>query len=188
MTVVIAYIDGNAIVIGCDSCVTEGDFTSIRGGGIPKIWEIFNGEECIVVGFAGNCSELSFVRHAFKWPSRLQSQSIENWLVESVQPELSHAFRKRFKKYDADYQLEWEMIMLIKPGRIFRLSQCGDVEESVELYNAIGSGRHVALGALASLDREAPNLVSWEKVQVALNVCEKYHSSVRKPFHLHALV
>jgi ATP-dependent protease HslVU (ClpYQ) peptidase subunit len=187
MTVIIAYVDGNAIVMASDSCVTESDFITTRGG-VPKMWKINNSCEDILIGFAGNCAEMTFIRNSFIWPRRDPNQTLEAWLCDSVQPRIQKAIEKRFRYRGPEYLVEWEIILGIKPNRIFRLTPCGDVEENSDNFNAIGSGREVALGSLSSLELESKKLYSWEKVDVAMTTAEKYIASVRKPFHYTALV
>lgn len=185
MTCIVAIIDGNCVVMGSDSASVEGENMSVRAGS-SKSWSCYVGKEEILVGFAGNFAEGNFIRYAFEWPKRKKGQEVAEWLVADVQPNIQKCLKERFEDRK-DVPIEWVLLIGVKPGRLFVLSQCGDVQEALAPYAAIGAGFSTALGCLETLDLESSSLLSWERVEMALKVSEKFHSSVRGPMNLHAL-
>jgi ATP-dependent protease HslVU (ClpYQ) peptidase subunit len=165
------------------------DITYVRKG-CSKAWEFQVSGARFLAGFAGNYAEGNFIRYCFKWPNREYDQSIEMWLHSVVQPLLCTEIKKRFEDR-ANISIEWELILCSKQSSkvsIFKLGQCGDVEESLEDFDAIGSGCMSALTSFAALKYSKINLVSWEFLDIALKVTEDNHGSVRGPFHFLTLV
>ena len=184
MTCIVAVLDGRCVVMGSDSAASEGDLLTIRSNS-SKSWIFEHSNESIICGFCGNFGEGQFIRHAFKWPARKHGQSWEQWLVKDVQPALQKALKVRFEDRK-DVDIDWALLIGVKPGRIFALSRCGDVEESSLPFAAIGSGANAALGCLFALrDTAYP---SWEKAELALRAAQQFHLSVRGPFYVDALV
>jgi ATP-dependent protease HslVU (ClpYQ) peptidase subunit len=189
MTCIVTYIDGNAVVMGGDTVCSEGEYITNREG-TPKIWKEYNGIEEFLIGFAGNCGELSYLRYSFEWPIRKLDESLERWINNSVSPRLQNKFKKRFENRPQAIESEWEILIAFKGGRVFRISICGDVEETRECYNAIGSGRYLALSCIEALHRNCKEkLVSWEFVEEALKISERFMGgSVRGPFNYLSIV
>ena len=184
MTCIIAIRDGNCVVMGSDSACIEGDNITT---GISKTWilELHNTE--YLIGFAGNFAEGDYIRYGFKWPKQNYNQSLNSWLVKDVQPALQKSLKERFDDRK-DIPIEWILLFCAKPGKLFVLSQCGHVEESNSNFIAIGSGRETANGCLETFERLNSSLVSWEKIDEALLITAKFHTSVRGPNHLKVLV
>jgi ATP-dependent protease HslVU (ClpYQ) peptidase subunit len=137
----------------------------------------------ILCGFSGNFAEGLFIRHAFQWPKKPHCMSYIQWLVKNVQPALQKALKSRFEDRK-DVPIDWSLLVAIKPGHIFSLSVCGDVEESRLPYAAIGSGASAALGCLYAV---SGTMCSWEAAELSLQSAQQFHSSVRSPFHTLAL-
>lgn len=187
MTVVVAAIDGNCVVVGSDSASCRNIDEINERKGSSKAWEFTHCGVKFIAGFAGNFAEGNFIRYSFHWPI-MKTKNVESWLHSCVQPNLNKALRERFEDRVAD--IEWELLLAVKVGSspfLYRLSQCGDVEESASNFTAIGSGGISALACLETLKYES-NLTSWEKVDLAMHVSAKLHSTVRGPFHMLALV
>jgi ATP-dependent protease HslVU (ClpYQ) peptidase subunit len=172
--------------MGSDSAAIMDDSVSIRCGS-SKSWKCKVGSEEFLIGFAGNFAEGLFIRYGFSWPLR-KKESLESWLVSKVQPALQKALFERFEQRNKDTEIDWSLLIAAKPGRIFSLSICGDVEECASNFAAIGSGKTAALGCLQTLQMEKSSLVSWERAELALRVAQNFLSSVREPFHFQALV
>ena len=186
MTCIVAVVDGSCVVMGSDSAAIMDDSISIRSGS-SKSWKCQIGRDEFLVGFSGNFAEGLFIRYGFAWPER-RAENMESWLVSKVQPALQEALFKRFEQRNKNTELDWSLLIAAKPGRIFSLSMCGDVEECAFTFAAIGSGKTAALGCLQTLELEHSPLVSWERAELALKVAQTFQSSVRAPFHLQALI
>jgi ATP-dependent protease HslVU (ClpYQ) peptidase subunit len=66
------------------------------------------------------------------------------------------------------------------------LSEIGDIEETVDNFAVIGSAERFALGVLKTLEND--NMFTWEKIQKALEIAEKFDCSVKGPMHLDILI
>lgn len=221
MTCIVAIIDGKCVVMGSDSGSSlEGDDLIRKRAGVSKVWKVHIpvilkkqnyfknkknnksrfrkqdkkvvGGENLIVGFCGTFGEGLFIRHGFQWPLIEQGQTVENWLVKNVQPSLNKSLKQRFGEHE---EFDWSLLIGVKPGRVFALLPCGDVEESVENYSSIGSGSVAALSTLKTMDYmqennkwNTSNMYSWEKADAALRVAACLHTSVQSPFHCDVLI
>jgi hypothetical protein len=200
MTCTVAIIDGHAVVMASDSASTsdEGELVVRRSG--CKVWTARSGHgpvsahdhhtPCdLIVGFSGVFTYGLWVRHAFNWPMRPAGMPSESWLVSRVQPALAAGIKARFGDKVGD---DWTFLVGVRePGaraRLFTLYSNGDVEEAAAPYAAIGLGAAPALGCLATLDATGSATPSWERLQQALDVAEMFHTSVRGPMHVDALI
>lgn len=175
MTCIVGYIDGNAVLMGCDSAATDSN-NNIRIRKQKKVWKINN---CVLVGFTGNFSELCYLQHVFKWPKIKRNISIEKWLLKKVHPKIKEEFKDR--------ESSWTLMFgFAKPGRLLILTDCGDLEENMDNFNSIGNSDNCALGCLKTLENSEK--YSWEKIEIALEICENYNNCVKRPINIEALV
>jgi hypothetical protein len=167
MTCVIAYVDGRVVLVACDSAATTDSSITVRRGA-SKIWTMHN---CIV-GFCGDFGFGQWVRYVFQWDAPYEPY--EQWLVVT-QTKLKKAIVKRFEKSE-----DWQLIVAID-GRVFVLSPCGDVEETCKNFAAIGTGADTAKGALECM--KDTDMMSWEKIDKAMEIAADYNCDVRLPVH-----
>jgi len=186
MTCTVGHVDGDVVVIGSDSSATDDSGALSTRRGSQKVWVARVQEDfSVLVGFSGGFAQGCWVRHNFKWPQRPVWMAPQQWLVARVQPALKTSLSGRFGSA-AWKEMDWALLVgLRSPGRLYVLSPCGDVEEASVPYAAIGAAAQLATGCLAAL--EAADLPSWVRVEQALYVSERFHSTVRAPMHILAL-
>jgi len=172
MTCTIGYIDGNVVVMGSDSAATTEDNSLKLRKGSTKVWI----QNDYLIGFCGHFSVLMFLKHVFKWPTKKDHYSIEYWLLKKVFPKIRDYFKER---PDVTWTL---MFGFPKPGRLIILDQFGDIEETHDNFAVIGSSENLALGCLKGM--ENLDIPSWEKIDKALSVAEKYNNSVKGPMYI----
>jgi 20S proteasome alpha/beta subunit len=176
MTCTIGYIDGNVVVMGCDSAATDEDGAVKIRKGCTKVWKI----DDYIVGFCGNFPELMVLRHVFKWPKRKHYETIEHWLISKVYKSICEQFQDK-------PEISWTLLFgFAKPGRLIVLDQNGDLEECEENFAVIGSAERFAVGSLKTLENNS--MYSWEKIETALDIAATYDNSVRKPMHINVLI
>lgn len=181
MTCIAAYIDGNVVVMSCDSSSTLDDGSLVVRRGQQKMWTTKCGIK-IILGFCGQFGKGQWIRYGFQWPEFYEP--LENWLITSVQPALRQSMIQRF---GTDTNLDWTLLLGIsKPGRLFILSPCGDIEESTKKFAAIGSGSDLAKGALEAL--ESVDMLSWDRLESAMSAASQFRTDVHGPVHLQALI
>ena len=185
MTVIVAKTDGDVVLMGCDSSSITDDGKFVVRRGNTKVWKFTLGSEDIMIGFCGTFAVGSWVRYGFEWPA--VQYPIKQWLVVDVVPALRESIAKRFRLDNKDEFDTTFILCFRRPGRIFVLSPCGDVEEPSNTFTAIGSGSEIALGAMSTLKMIGSDLMSWDEVDIALKTSEQHHSSVHGPMHILAL-
>lgn len=183
MTCTVGYKNSTEIVMGADSCSSDDDGTFMIRQGSSKVWKVEIPGLEFLVGFCGNFAEGSWLRHAFVWPKFNPKKDLMSWLVGEVQPKISKAMKNRFEeRKGVEIDFTFMFGVSLPTPRLFVLSMCGDVAESVRNFEAIGSGASVALGCLECLQQlEADD--AEKNVLKSLNVSEMYNASVRGPMH-----
>jgi ATP-dependent protease HslVU (ClpYQ) peptidase subunit len=171
MTCTIGYVDGEVVLIGADSASTssDGSFTLLPSS---KLWT----EKNMTIGFCGNYSLLTFIKHCFKWPLR-EKESHEKYLAKSTF-KLMHDIQKQFQK--AALNEDWQLLIAIE-NKLFKIYSDGNVEP-VKTFTTIGSGGDLAMACLVM--QQAMPLTSWEKMENAFITASQLNSSVKAPYEV----
>jgi ATP-dependent protease HslVU (ClpYQ) peptidase subunit len=184
MTITMALQDGNVMLMACDSAATDDTFELATRKGCSKAWvQHVEGVGKVLVGFSGNYASGLWIRHGFAWPFKPHTESLESFLVKSVQPHLQRSFHKRFPSETDENRVQWE-ILVATPSQLFKVRSCGDVEACSGSFACIGDGAQVAQGALHAC---AHTLSSWEALEAAFSACKTFRASVHGPLHILAL-
>jgi hypothetical protein len=183
MTITIAYLDQNVVYLGSDSASTDDNNELVCRKGCSKSWVLeVRGLGNVLVGFSGMFATGMWIRYGFHWPSKKSSESIEEYLVRIVQPALQKSLQTRFILDVDERRTNWELLFAV-PDHIFKIQACGNIEECLFAYAAIGDGAQIAEGVLyCSVD-----LPPWESMEKAFYVSSLHRASVKGPFHIHAL-
>lgn len=72
-------------------------------------------------------------------------------------------------------------------GRLFRVCSDFQIGESIDQYDAIGSGGEVARGALYVANKPYLEFGPRDKLLYALHAAEQHSAGVRGPFHIESL-
>jgi len=117
-----------------------------------------------------------------KWPEPPpEGSNLESFLVQELVPTL----RQSLQAAGAGQLLEGPRVaqyMIGLRGEIFAIGGDFTALKLQEPWIAIGSGRHVAYGALHALAEL--ELAAEEKVRRALAAAQSYTANVREPFHV----
>jgi len=174
MTIVAAIKDGDAIVVCSDGAASDGSEFSIRKGS-PKVWKVeipYLGSA--IIGFAGTFSICQLIRYKFRVPE-FNHTTLQSYLVD-FQLDLNKFLKKKRDSYKPTEEGEYTLLFAAK-SQILILYPNGDVEETVEGYNAIGDGAQVAMGALGVLN--ATDYTSWEKLQIMFDIVKKNRATIQ---------
>lgn len=194
MTCIVGIVDGSVIVMTADSAATQDNALATRRGN-SKVWRahIRRGNSIIeiLVGFCGHYGCADWMRHAFRWPDWALGTTIEAYLVGIVHPALKKSLESR---YEVPLEEDHHMTLLVgfaarykQRARLVRLMVPeGDVQETDDGFEAIGSGGRVALGCLHGLRNS--EMTSFEKVDASMRAAEAYDCSVKGPFHTEVLM
>jgi ATP-dependent protease HslVU (ClpYQ) peptidase subunit len=185
MTITMVVQHGDVVVLACDSASTDETFDHVTRKGCSKAWvQDISGAQQVLVGFSGNFAAGMWIRFGFEWPRLKRHQSLEEYLVVEVHPALCRSLEKRFKVETDDNRTAWQLLVA-RPGEVFKLHSCGDVESTVLPFAAIGDGYQIAHGVLFALQESCFDV--WEKLEMAFHACVAGRATVRGPLHMLAL-
>lgn len=171
MTCIAAIKTKNEIWMGADSCCGS-DF--IRDFGEPKVFEV--GE--FLIGVCGYVRIINILRHRFYPPEQGTKQSISEYLCTTVQDHLREIYTAvGYIVKKEEFESTVDALLVGYRGKLVHLSNF-EAAEFKEEYASVGSGSHVASGALFALK----NLHPKKRIQVALEAAEHHISTVRRPF------
>ena len=187
MTLIVGLADGGHVYMGTDSAEAGVDNLSVRRD--PQI--VWKGS--FFFGVPGSYRLENLVRYSLVAPASAPGADLRQLLVDEVAAPLrkwamegafSPTVRAKAKGTgDPDYR-EFEALMLVgHQGRLFTIGADGQVVESLDGYDAAGTGDEPALGTLRATRSQSPEL----RVFAALHASEYLTGAVRAPFQVWAL-
>ena len=179
MTCIAGIVSKNTVYIGGDSAGVSGD--SIRRRKDVKVFELANGS--MVLGFTTSFRMGQLLRYGFKVP--LHPEDMDD--MEYLCTKFVDAIRKRFKDggwLERKNDMECGGTFLLGyRGKLFYVGSDFQVGESVDGYDAVGSGKEIAIGALAAL-ANMDDITPEDKIIMSLEASEKFNSGVSSPFNI----
>lgn len=154
MSTVVAVKEQSRVYIGSDTMASSENGSAWYDK--TKIWQSSSNKN-ILVGGVGFTSVIEQVRHGY--PFDADNPTLENvnaWIQDII---------SKFKDVD-NYSF-----LICGNGKIFLATGCGLVIEA-NSYEAIGSGRDVALGALFTINKFVSN--PDEKIRTAISASMRY--------------
>lgn len=142
MTVIAAYIDEKRAIVAADSMVSDGEL----GGEsrLPKIRVVTTPFGDAVVGTAGDASSCNIITLLTTLPKRKKGESRIQYFMDSVPVSWKRAMVRRGLD-PANMQGE---VMLVLPEEIWTYDSNLAADLQGHRFWAIGSGAHIALGAM----------------------------------------
>ena len=178
MTVIAARIKKNgSIVMGCDTCVSNGYSQSITKA--PKVF-IHNK---FIIGTSGNIRTANILQHRFRPPTMTQGQSEDDYLFTSFIDHLRTTLRDSgAMSTDEGTDQMGATLLLGHDGRLFYIYADFGIVESPMPYGAVGSGAMAALGSFHATSEK--NMDAKRQVMTAMEAAAEHACGVRGPFHL----
>ena len=172
MTTIVAIKEGNRVVMGCDSKVTDETGAWWSHPLSKKIMQ--RGE--IIIGGSGDCEPLDIALHIWQPPKTTVAdrKDIYRFVITKLLPSLKQCFK------DNDYQWRTDSS---EPKFNFLIALCGEVFEFQDDFgivmresgiHGIGSGSQYALGALHA----------GATVTQALEIAAAHDTHTGAPFYL----
>ena len=189
MTVVSAIIDGNVCIFSSDSGSFSEESVSIRSN--SKIFsKTIEGAGNCLIGFAGTFAICQWIKFLEFPPCPPNILSMEQYLVQLLQPFLAKSLRKRWKKaegHEAEVDVTDYVLLLGMHGCLYTLYSNGDVEKasannSMFCFASIGSAGEVSNAGMYSIQSCNSTLTSWEILEAGMKNAEKFSLHVRAPF------
>jgi len=179
LTCISGIVHKNIVYIGGDSAGVSGE--SIRKRKDTKVFELGGGK--IVMGFTTSFRMGQLLHYGLKIPPH--PANMED--MEYMCTKFVDALRTRFKEggwMEKRNDMECGGTFLVGyRGRLYYIGSDFQVGESIDGFDAVGSGKEIAIGALQIL-YSMDNLSPEEKLIMALETSEKFNSAVSAPFNI----
>lgn len=173
MTCICAVTDGNEVVMGGDSAMSDEDGDrSLRS---PKVFE----KQSMLFGVSGEMRIGQLIQHVYEVAAPSEHQNLDQFIMrdfcQGLRIFLQEHADELLPSQDGDEM--WRLLVGVQ-GRIFQICSHMSVSESITGYDAIGSATPHALGSLASTEGSPIK----DRVQTALRAAERHHGTVASPF------
>jgi ATP-dependent protease HslVU (ClpYQ) peptidase subunit len=175
MTCIVGLIDKNDILIGADSAGVSGYNLSIRTD--EKVFI----RDHMIIGFTSSFRMGQLLRYNLNIPEYSHGIDIFEWMVTKFIPAIRECLKSGgYSEIDKNVECGGYFLIGFKK-RLFEISSDFQVGEVKENYNAMGSGKEIALGALYACSK---NIKAEDKIMIALSAAEKFITSVSSPFKI----
>jgi ATP-dependent protease HslVU (ClpYQ) peptidase subunit len=176
MTCIVAIKHKGLIYMGCDSAGCAGYEITDRAD--KKIF----GKAGYIFGFAGSYRVGQIVKYSFIPPKNERATYDEYIHTDFVNGLRACLDKGGCLKKDGNLDLSVGMFLIGSSvdSKIYCLETDFQIAETLDDYESIGSGAHIAKGSLYSTEyiKEYP----LKRIEIALTASEKFISSVRRPF------
>lgn len=176
MTCIIGFVDKGKVYIGGDSVASNGYLKLLRTD--KKVFH--NGP--MIFGFTTSFRMGQLLEHKLKIPKQTEKQSDYCYLCTTfIDAVVECLTESQFAEVDNNVAKGGTFLLGYR-GRLYRIDADFQVGESVNGYDAIGSGENLALGALSALE---DYIISPEgRIEKALKAAEKFSTTVSGPFNI----
>jgi ATP-dependent protease HslVU (ClpYQ) peptidase subunit len=198
MSCVIGLVTDQTVILGADTAACDGNVVITNKFKKLFKWQIdFSGSDCEliktidigigVVGSVQTCNTIEFELD-FPKPDREDRKHPERYIVTKLVPALRDVLTRSRERCGACAEHNGDEFMIGFMGKLFTLDTELGVVSPSSGYDAIGSGREVALGAMSSNGRPREYagkiLEPIERILDGLKVAEELTAFVRAPFDL----
>ena len=164
MTAVIGIREKNKVYLGCDSAFSNN--VCIYMSSMNKVFK----NSGYLIGYSGSLKHGEIIKH-LKLP-KCNDLNIDRFMVNDLMPFIARNLPKSNSV---------ELLIGFK-GRLFHMQSDMSVISHAENFDAIGVGSQYSIGALYALRKT--NLLSKQKIRIALEITERFCPSVRRPFKI----
>jgi hypothetical protein len=173
MTCIVGLVDNGCIYMGGDSAGTAGSSQTIVRD--PKVF--VNGP--FVMGFTTSFRMGQLLHFAFVPPPHdPEDMDVYHYMVTTFVDAVRDCLKAGGYAYKAQDHEVGGTFLVGYCSRLFQISDDYQVAEASDGYDAVGSGKQAALGALYATQGEGP----IHRVLTALQAAEHFTASVRGPF------
>lgn len=180
MTVVIGAISGNDVWLAGDSYCGDEDISELCAE--PKVFTVSN---TVALGISGDVRAEILTTKAIKKIIKNREKVTQEWLKTDFSLKLHDALKDTgvLKEKNSIHTLEDSSFVLAHAARLYYLDDNLGLWRPQTPYVAIGSGRSLALGALAYADANC-DLENYpkESLREILNCVSKHCHYVRPPY------
>ncbi len=176
MTCVVSLVEPDGtIYLGGDSAVVGSYQLTIRKD--KKVFVVND----FLIGCAGSARMRQLLHHAFVPPEYVPGADIDKYMATDFIDAVRQCLKDGGFAQKKDEQEEIDGVFLVGfHGRLFRIATDYQHLESLDGYDAIGSGAEVALGVLFAI-RDL-DMLPRQRLELALKAAEHHIASVQAPF------
>ncbi len=178
MTCIVGITHNSRVYIGADSAAASERWDlQIRAD--SKIFR--NGD--FIMGFTSSFRMGQLLAYAFEPPKRHEDRDIYAFMVTDFINSVRECFKNGGVAKRQEEVEQCGTFLVGYEGRLFKIIDDYQVAESVDGFDACGSGDLAALGALYAT-RQSLAKEPETRIQEALKAAEKYSVGVRSPFKM----
>ncbi|MFA5599540.1 MAG: hypothetical protein WDA06_02980 [Phenylobacterium sp.] len=177
MTCIAGYIENNVVYIGGDSAGVSGSYTHHRKD--QKVFELLDGE--IVIGFTSSFRMGQLLRYELKVPERSPGITDMEYMVSHFIKAVRQCFHAGGWLEKQNNMDQGGVFLVGYRGHLYYIDADFQVGESIFPFDACGSGKELAIGALNVL-HNVEDLSPEKKVIKALETAERFSGRVKSPF------
>lgn len=170
MTVIVGLIHNDTIYMGADSAGTANDHRQL----LRADEKLFR-KGSYLIGYSSSYRAGQVLRYKIELPAPPDENNLHRFMV----CEFVEALRKGGKEYGSgkDESSAGSFLVACR-GQLFSIEGDYQVSRAAALFDAIGSGGQIAMGALYATGGMPP----MKRVRVALEAAAGHNATVRPPF------
>lgn len=173
MTCIVGVVENGKVWIGGDSAGVGGHISTLRAD--PKVFR--RGD--FVMGFTTSFRMGQLLAHVFEPPELRSGQDVYAYMVRDFVPALRQCFSDGgYAGRSSEGRDQGGAFLVAICGRLFCVEPDYQVGESLNGYDACGSGAQLALGALHAGRALKPEA----RIVAALEAAQHFNITVRAPF------
>lgn len=170
MTAIVGLVHDGRVYIGGDSAGIAGYQLTVRAD--QKVFRT----DRYVFGFTDSFRMGQLIRYSFEPPAPVTR--LDKFMATTFIDALRGCLKEGGYARKESEQESGGTFLVGVAGRLFRIGSDYQVGESVDAYDAVGSGDDLALGALYATPDRRPK----ERIRIALSAAERFSAGVRRPF------
>lgn len=177
MTCIVGMIKNGTVYIGGDSAGSSNYSMTIVSN--PKVFIL---QKEFVIGYTSSFRMGQIIENDLVIPSRAKDMNVYRFMTTVFIDALRDCLKKcGWAEKEKDREIGGTFLVGYC-GRLFTVQDDFSVLESLDLYDAVGSGCYIALGSLHSTTG-----TPIKRIEKALEAAAKFTPSVEGPFHIRAL-
>ncbi len=178
MTCIVGIAHHGNVTIGGDSAATNGSSQqTLRVD--PKVFSVGN----VIFGCTSSFRMMHLLHYSLEIPALPaldQADTLERYMVTDFIDAIRECFSNGgYAKKKGEREKGGTFLVGIR-GRLFRVDDDYQVEETIVGYNAVGNGGDLALGALYTT--QSIKLSPRKRLEIALEAAAYHNSDTRPPF------
>ncbi len=179
MTCIVGLVRDGQVYLGGDSASNSND----HGITIVKNPKVFRKGK-FVMGYTSSWRMGQLIQYHFTPPEIAFQQDVMEYMVTSFIGGIRNLFKEGGWAKIENSQEHGGSFLVGYQERLFTIHADYQVAESANLYEAIGSGANIALGALFTLTtaKNFAETSTQEVLQYALNASSRHNSGVAPPY------